>query len=540
VPPLAFYFPFVDRENQNPASAVQVIASRTRAGAFYGAEPERASLGFLEARAIASHISGFHNSTFWSLQPDPVGLGEESGQLAACLAAVALDWEIPYPLGYAFSEFWATGSFETDQTLSQRIEDDTGGDIRRKIGGFMTSESGRIFFLPVSNSSFLLHQGLNALTVGDFSLKAQTATYWLTRKKTFVVVGPEEVPDIAGALFGKTPRNRQRPLFASPEPVASISIRPSAELGDSTVAPTPTRSLPEITESVSGPHEGPSGQLPARSHAKRSSRRPYYFLAIFSIIAIAIIAIIAGAALVGVVIDLLSEKEVVTAPSRILGSSKPGREPDSGSPVSTATSSLPSLPGADPTSRVESRPTVATQNLLPSPTLAGSDPVEKTRSKPTSVTSNQAPSPTVANAPLVVTRPQPRDESTARKPIYSPIAATNRLAPERQDDWMVRIDASGSRGALIESARKNVYPELKRCGNRYRVKVQLCLAREPDGQKSGSVVFKVFAAGLEFHAAHNIRSCLERSPGLLNKDETHDVTQAKGKQCLPILDLAGQ
>jgi hypothetical protein len=178
------------------------------------------------------------------------------------LAAIAHDWGISHPLGYALSEFWATGSFDPDQTLSQSINSKSGDEISRKIAAFLAPrESARIYFLPASHSSFLSRREIIPLTVSAFASKAQDPTYWLTREKTktFVAVNPEEVPDIARALFGKTPGHRARTVPTVTKPIA----------------PRPASSVPAANQSV---RAQPTGQMWRQKQPLKNQRRDFLYL----------------------------------------------------------------------------------------------------------------------------------------------------------------------------------------------------------------------------------------------------------------------
>jgi hypothetical protein len=169
-------------------------------------------LGLAYARAAATRITGQHQPLFWTLSPDHPDLGEESGQLAACLAAVAVDWRVPNPIGYVMGSIWASGSLEVDLSLSQAIYSDP-EELQRKLDGFLGSGDAQVYCIPASHEVSLNHKTASVLSVAEFRLKTEDRAYWTTVPKVLVRVKPDEIPLLATALFGRAPKHLQEDSF---------------------------------------------------------------------------------------------------------------------------------------------------------------------------------------------------------------------------------------------------------------------------------------------------------------------------------------
>ena len=215
---LRFVFPTVDSEKRvQPIEVVQDDSYHRAEGGPWE------SLDLPKAGFVASQISGkWVPNRGWKLIPERADLGEESGQLAATLAAVAADCHKSHGCCGHSNVVWASGALADDGSLKTEIADES--EVQAKILAFRSQQDSQVFLLPRTwaMASRTKH-GLEVSTLESYRKLATDGQAWTADRRLLVGIESHETAEAVRTILGAN--------TATPWPSHEIPLASQSSLG---------------------------------------------------------------------------------------------------------------------------------------------------------------------------------------------------------------------------------------------------------------------------------------------------------------------
>lgn len=194
---LRFVFPVVDDEKH-----VVIIEIVQDDGGDRATAEMWESIGLPKAGSIASQISGkWAYNRGWQLAPHRTDLGEESGQLAATLAAVAADRHISHGRWGHSNVVWASGAFNDDGSLRTEMADES--EVLAKIAAFHGQQESQVFFLPRTWAmATRSRHGLEVYTLESYRKLATDGQALTADRRLLIGIESHDAADAVRTILG--------------------------------------------------------------------------------------------------------------------------------------------------------------------------------------------------------------------------------------------------------------------------------------------------------------------------------------------------